>query len=78
VGVRVWKATHRVLVVEQPHADLPHIILARHPPRRFARRLNGRKQQRDQNADNGDHHQQFHQREPAVPEAARVLFVSFL
>ncbi len=37
---------------------------------RFSRRLNGRQQQPDQHADDGDHNQEFHQREAAT---ARIL-----
>jgi hypothetical protein len=37
------------------------MVLALHPPRRFAGRLHGWQQERDQYADDRDHHQQLHQ-----------------
>jgi hypothetical protein len=45
----------------QPH--LLQVVAALHPPRRLARRLHGRQQQRHQHPDDGDHHQQLNQRE---------------
>jgi hypothetical protein len=36
-----------------------------HASRGFTRRLNGGQQQRHQHADDGNHHQQFYEREPS-------------
>ncbi len=52
----------RVIVVDS-QADLFEIVAALHPPRRFARRLNGRQQKSHEDADDGDHHEQLDQRE---------------
>ena len=57
------------MVVVQAYADLLEIVGAGHPPRGFARRLDGRQQERDEDADDGDHDQQFDQGEPG-PGAA--------
>jgi len=50
-------------VLANSQADLPEVIGALRPPGGFAHRLHGRQQQRDQHADDGDHHQQFDQGE---------------
>ena len=42
----------------EPH--LPKIVRTTHPPSGFAGRLDGRQEQSDEQADNGDNHQQFH------------------
>src|SRR5262249_15443777 len=47
--------------------QLLQVIDALGPPRRLARRLDGGQEQRDQDRDNGDHHQQLDQREPTPP-----------
>jgi len=52
----------RVVMHHHPQADLPEVVLARHPASRLARHLHGGKQQRDKHADDGDHYQEFHQR----------------
>jgi hypothetical protein len=44
--------------------ELLQVIGTTHTPRRFSRRLNGREEQTDHHADDGDNHQQFHQGEP--------------
>lgn len=49
-----------VVVHVQTQAELLQVIGARHPPRRFPRGLHGRQQQRDEDADDRDHHQQFY------------------
>ena len=51
------------MIVLQGHAQLPEIVLAMGAPGRFAGRLDGRQEQADQDADDGDHHQQFDQGE---------------
>jgi len=45
----------------QRQTDLLEIIAALQPSRRLARRLHRWKQQRNQNADDRDHHEQLHQ-----------------
>jgi hypothetical protein len=45
----------------QRQADLPHIVRAFAAPRRFASSLNSRQQQRDEDANDGDHHKQLNQ-----------------
>jgi hypothetical protein len=47
----------------QRQTDLPQIVLALHPPRRLARRLNGWKQESNKNAKNRHDDQQFNDRE---------------
>jgi hypothetical protein len=42
---------------------LLQLVGALHPPRRFAGRLHRRQQQRDQDANDGNHDEQFHERE---------------
>ena len=53
----------RLLVSGQRDPDLLQVVDALAPPRRLAGRLHGRQQQRDQHADDGDHHEQLDQRE---------------
>jgi hypothetical protein len=48
------------------YTDLTQVVLALRAARRLARPLNGRNQQRHQNADDGDDDEQFDQREPFV------------
>jgi hypothetical protein len=50
----------------QGQADLPQIVLARRAARGFASRLHGGKQQRDQDADDGNDHEEFDKRESTV------------
>ena len=56
------------LVVLQGDAELGQVVQALRPPGGLPRGLNGRQQQRDQNADDRDHHQQLHQRKPACDD----------
>ena len=59
------------VIVVHRQADLLQVIQALRAPGRLARRLHGRQEQGDQHADDGDHDQQFDQREtggePAGP-----------
>jgi hypothetical protein len=41
------------------HAELLQVVLALHPPRGLTRRLHCRQEQGDQDADDGNHHQQL-------------------
>ena len=50
-------------VVLERQADLPEIVHALRPPRRFPGRLHGGQEQRDQKADDQDDDEQFDQRE---------------
>ena len=50
------------MVVVQGRTKLLQVVVALGPPRRFAGRLDRGQQQRDQDADDGDHDQQFNQR----------------
>jgi hypothetical protein len=52
-----------VVMVLPGQADLLELIRALSASSRFARRLNGRQQQRDQNADDRNHDQQLDQSE---------------
>ena len=51
-------------MLQKRQADLLEVVLALQLSGGLARRLHRRQQQRDQNADDGDHHQEFDQREP--------------
>ena len=63
-----------VVIGVQRHADLPQIVLALRPPRRFARRLHGRQQHRHQHADDRDDDQQFDEREAASRDTRDVEY----
>jgi hypothetical protein len=54
----------------QAKTDLLQVIRALRPPGGFARRLNGREQQGDQDADNGDDNQKLNEREACRPLAS--------
>lgn len=57
----VEKTVHRVVVVVQRNADLLEMALALRPSGGLARLLHGWKQQRNQDAEDGDHRQQLDQ-----------------
>jgi hypothetical protein len=50
-------------MVCQREADLPQVVLARGSTGGFAGRLHRRQEQAHERADNGDHDQQFNERE---------------
>src|SRR5439155_13899995 len=50
-------------VVVQRQPDLLEVVLALRPGRRLAHLMNRRQQEADEDGDDGDHHQQFDQRE---------------
>ena len=54
------QAAHRRMVIVHRQADLLEIVGALHPPRRLPGRLHRRQQQRNEDPDDGDHHQQLH------------------
>ena len=56
-----------VEVLLDPQADLVQMTLTVHPPCRLPSRLNGREQEGDQSADDGDDHQELDQRETEMP-----------
>ena len=51
-----------LLEIEHRQPELLEVVLALRLPRGLAGRLHRRQQQRDQDADDRNHHQQFHQR----------------
>jgi len=53
-------------VIGQRQRPLLEVILALHPPRRFPGRLDRRKEKADEGANDGDHDQQFNERESAA------------
>ena len=55
------KGVERVVVIMQGQAPLFQIVRALAAASRLARRLDSRKQQRDQDPDNRDHHQELNQ-----------------
>ena len=55
------------LETDHGQSGLLEIARAGQAASRFPRRLHGRKQQRNQHGDNGDHDQQLHQREGRLP-----------
>ena len=56
------------LVTRDRQPDLLHVVGARAAPRRFAGSLHRRQQQRDQHADDRDHHQQLDQRKSTLQQ----------
>ena len=60
------KVTIHVHIVMECQADLPQIVATRRSSRGFSGVLNGGQQQRNQNGDDGNNHQQFHQRESTL------------
>ncbi len=58
-----------IVIVVQGQADLLQIIGASRTPRTFAGRLHGRQEQRNENADDGDHHKQLHERKTTSDDA---------
>jgi hypothetical protein len=46
----------------QCETHLPHVVAALYLPRRLTRLLYGRKEERHQNRNDGDHHQQLNNR----------------
>jgi hypothetical protein len=60
-----------IVMIVQGEADLPEIVGASQPARRFAHALHGRHQQAHQDRDDGDDHQQLDERK-AGARPARV------
>ena len=60
----------RALVIVERQRDLPEVIGATGPPGRLAGRLHRRQEQADERADDGDHHEEFDQREPGRSHVA--------
>ena len=57
------KAAMRSFVIVQRQTKLLKVVLAARAAGGFAGRLHGRQQQRDKNADDGDHNEQLNKRE---------------
>ncbi len=51
-------------MVVQCQGNLLDVVHAGGPPPRLTGRIDGRQQQGDENADDGDHHQQLNERKP--------------
>jgi hypothetical protein len=59
-----WKQSSGAQVVVEAQADLLKIVGALHAPRRLARHLHRRQQERDQDADDRNHDQKFNEGKP--------------
>jgi hypothetical protein len=59
----VWKHLVGVSVIVHRDTELFELVRALHPPRRLAGRLHRRQQERDQDANDRDHHEQLDERE---------------
>ena len=62
----------RALVVVEGQADLLEVVLAPGTGRGLAGLLDGGEEQADQDGDDGDHHQQFDERECTTGDGATV------
>jgi hypothetical protein len=60
-----------VVKSQKRERDLPQVIQALAAPRGFARGLNRRQEQCDQNANNGNHNEQFNKRKCTSLKGAR-------
>ena len=65
-GLRRGEAADRVVVVMQGDAELLEVVGALDPAGGLAGLLHRRQQQGDEDADDGDHHQQFDECEAAT------------
>jgi hypothetical protein len=54
------------MVIVERQTDLLEVVAALHSPGRLARRLHGRQQHRDQDADDRDDHEELNQRKAAI------------
>ena len=70
------EATVGALVIHERQADLLQVVGALDAACRFARRLNGRKQQGNQDRDDRDHNQEFNERKTTPP--GRIVVSSHL
>ena len=66
VSELVRNASVGALKVEGGESELLEVVGALHTPRRFARRLNCRKEQADQNTDNGNDDEKLHERKTVL------------
>ena len=79
VGTRIVvgeKALLAVSVIHERQADLLQVVGALDSACRFTRRLNGRKQQGNQDRNDRDHNQEFNERETTPP--GRIIVSSHL
>ena len=67
--LRRGELPRRRFIVEQRETQLLHVVGAGTAAGRFARRLDGRQQKTDERADDGDHHEQFHERKAGTVAA---------
>src|SRR5262249_6518175 len=63
--LRRQRGVGRFIVVDR-QPQLLQVVLTLRSPRGFPRLLHGRQQQRDQDRNDGDHHQKFDERKPAL------------
>ena len=63
-NVRHRETSPTTFIVEHREAELPQVALTVHAPGRLTSGLHGRQQQADERANDGNHHQEFNQREP--------------
>jgi hypothetical protein len=63
-----------VVVVVQRQPELLHVVVALGAARRFPRGLDRGKQESHQDPDDGNHHQEFDEREAALPARRRRCF----
>jgi hypothetical protein len=70
-----WRKRLMDIVIEvEGEAELLPVVAALDPPRRLTGRLNGRQQQGDQDANDGDHHEQLDERESPPITTSHVGF----
>ena len=62
IRVPARECPHGTFEVEATERQLLEVVCTLGTPRRLAGRLHGRQQERNEDADDGDHHQQFDQR----------------
>jgi hypothetical protein len=58
-----WQLLVGTVVIVQRQANLLEVVTAAHSPCCFPSSLDGWKKQTNQNADDGNHHQELHKRE---------------
>jgi hypothetical protein len=64
-----------IVMTMDGNAQLVKIVAATVPPRRFAGRLHRRQQETDQDANDGNHNQQLHQRKTACWNMGKLWLV---
>jgi hypothetical protein len=69
----IGQGLERIVVRLQPQANLLEVIAALHAAGCFAGGLHRRQQQGDEHTDDGDHHQQLHERKSGSLSHACIL-----